>query len=203
MLKSAAAMASHDEKADEGLEAMRKQMNYPLIKVRDRARTPHPRPRRPTARRPRQNCDMNEEMRQDCVELVVTAAERFQHNFEERATHRGRRARLPPALRAAPPADRAAASAPPPRRRTPRADCHSRLWRTECRAAGEGDDGQKVQHVLGRDHGGGLRLRGARAPHSRAPASPPRDPLPDGAHTRAGYRLPVSRASRTLGAHRR
>ena len=34
----------------------------------------------------RQNCDMPEEMRQDCVDLVITAIERFQGNYEVRAT---------------------------------------------------------------------------------------------------------------------
>mmetsp|Transcript_8229 Transcript_8229/g.22914 ORF Transcript_8229/g.22914 Transcript_8229/m.22914 type:complete len:96 (+) Transcript_8229:342-629(+) len=29
-----------------------------------------------------QNCDMNEEMRQDCVDLVITACERYAGNFE-------------------------------------------------------------------------------------------------------------------------
>ena len=48
-----------DEKANE-LEDLRKKMNYPLIK----------------------NCDMNEEMRQDCVDLVITAIERYAGNFE-------------------------------------------------------------------------------------------------------------------------
>lgn len=84
--RAAEAMA-HDEKADEGLEAMRKQMNYPLIKVcAQQTRDPAP-ALAPThsASSTWQNCDMNEEMRQDCVELVVTAAERFQHNFEARA----------------------------------------------------------------------------------------------------------------------
>jgi hypothetical protein len=32
-----------------------------------------------------QNCDMNEEMRQDCVDLVITACERYAGNFEVRA----------------------------------------------------------------------------------------------------------------------
>ena len=31
-----------------------------------------------------QNCDMNEEMRQDCVDVVITACERFAGNFEVR-----------------------------------------------------------------------------------------------------------------------
>eukprot|EP00965_Chrysotila_dentata_P200802 6180187-Pleurochrysis_carterae.AAC.2 len=30
------------------------------------------------------NCDMNEEMRQDCVDLVITASERYQSNYEVR-----------------------------------------------------------------------------------------------------------------------
>ena len=91
---------AHDEKADEGLEAMRKQMNYPLIKVcAQQTRDPAP-ALAPThsASSAWQNCDMNEEMRQDCVELVVTAAERFQHNFEARAPVVIRR---PPASRTA------------------------------------------------------------------------------------------------------
>ena len=29
-----------------------------------------------------QNCDMNEEMRQDCVDVVITASERYQSNYE-------------------------------------------------------------------------------------------------------------------------
>ena len=29
-----------------------------------------------------QNCDMNEEMRLDCVDLVITATERYQSNYE-------------------------------------------------------------------------------------------------------------------------
>jgi hypothetical protein len=29
-----------------------------------------------------QNCDMNEEMRQDCIELVITAIEKYQTNYE-------------------------------------------------------------------------------------------------------------------------
>lgn len=33
----------------------------------------------------RQNCDMNEEMRQDCVDLVITACERYAGNFEVRS----------------------------------------------------------------------------------------------------------------------
>merc|ERR1711865_1329736 len=40
---------------DSSLESLRKAMQYPLIK----------------------NCDMPEEMRQDCVDLVITAIERF------------------------------------------------------------------------------------------------------------------------------
>ena len=36
----------------------------------------------PCRRVPRQNCDMPEEMRQDCVDLVITAIERFQGNYE-------------------------------------------------------------------------------------------------------------------------
>ena len=32
-----------------------------------------------------QNCDMPEEMRQDCVDLVITAIEKFQGNYEVRA----------------------------------------------------------------------------------------------------------------------
>jgi hypothetical protein len=31
-----------------------------------------------------QNCDMNEEMRQDCIELVITAIEKYQTNYEVR-----------------------------------------------------------------------------------------------------------------------
>ena len=31
-----------------------------------------------------QNCDMPEEMRSDCVDLVMTAVERFQGNYEVR-----------------------------------------------------------------------------------------------------------------------
>merc|ERR1712060_863581 len=51
-----------DEKPNE-LDNLRKMMNYALIK----------------------NCDMNEEMRQDCVDLVITASERYQNNFEAAA----------------------------------------------------------------------------------------------------------------------
>mmetsp|Transcript_16691 Transcript_16691/g.56087 ORF Transcript_16691/g.56087 Transcript_16691/m.56087 type:complete len:124 (-) Transcript_16691:249-620(-) len=41
-------------------EVLRKSCNYALIK----------------------NCDMSEEMRQDCIELVITAIEKFQTNYE-------------------------------------------------------------------------------------------------------------------------
>lgn len=42
-----------------------------------------------------QNCDMPEEMRQDCVDLVITAIEKFQGNYEVRArTHTRGRHRL-------------------------------------------------------------------------------------------------------------
>jgi len=51
-----------DEDAN-SLENLRKMMNYALIK----------------------NCDMNEEMRQDCVDLVITASERYQSNYESAA----------------------------------------------------------------------------------------------------------------------
>ena len=44
-----------EDAAPSSLEMLRKQMQYPLIK----------------------NCDMPEEMRQDCVDLVITAIERF------------------------------------------------------------------------------------------------------------------------------
>ena len=35
---------------------------------------------------PRQNCDMNEEMRTDCVDLVITAIERYANNYEVTAS---------------------------------------------------------------------------------------------------------------------
>ena len=34
----------------------------------------------------RQNCDMHEEMRQDCVDLVITASEKYSTNYEVRAS---------------------------------------------------------------------------------------------------------------------
>lgn len=69
---------------DSSLESLRKAMQYPLIKVR--AETCRGDPRRcPHLCRARQNCDMPEEMRQDCVDLVITAIERFQGNYEVRA----------------------------------------------------------------------------------------------------------------------
>ncbi|KAJ1635963.1 hypothetical protein T492DRAFT_1141403 [Pavlovales sp. CCMP2436] len=52
-----------DEKPSEltmDTEVLRKTCNYALIK----------------------NCDMNEEMRQDCIELVITAIEKYQTNYE-------------------------------------------------------------------------------------------------------------------------
>eukprot|EP00316_Scyphosphaera_apsteinii_P003954 CAMPEP_0119343874 /NCGR_PEP_ID=MMETSP1333-20130426/106679_1 /TAXON_ID=418940 /ORGANISM="Scyphosphaera apsteinii, Strain RCC1455" /LENGTH=111 /DNA_ID=CAMNT_0007356291 /DNA_START=39 /DNA_END=374 /DNA_ORIENTATION=+ len=55
-------MAEATEQVNE-LDNLRKMMNYALIK----------------------NCDMNEEMRQDCVDLVITASERYQTNFEAAA----------------------------------------------------------------------------------------------------------------------
>jgi len=45
------------------MEQMKKMMNYPLIK----------------------NCDMTEEMRQDCSDLVITAVEKHANNFEAAA----------------------------------------------------------------------------------------------------------------------
>ena len=48
---------------DDSMENLRKMMNYALIK----------------------NCDMNEEMRQDCVDLVITASEKYSNNFEAAA----------------------------------------------------------------------------------------------------------------------
>ena len=39
------------------------------------------------AARAPQNCDMNEEMRLDCVDLVITATERYQSNYEVRRAH--------------------------------------------------------------------------------------------------------------------
>lgn len=92
-------------------------------------------------RAPRQNCDMNEEMRQDCIELVITAIEKYQANYEvrspasTRAQGAGTRALTPRA--AAPP------SSPPVR--VP---------------AGEGDDGQEVRRVLVRHHRRRVWLRG-------------------------------------------
>ena len=61
------------------LEMLRKQMQYPLIKARALTCGATPRLATPsiTVRCARQNCDMPEEMRQDCVDLVITAIERF------------------------------------------------------------------------------------------------------------------------------
>ena len=61
------------------LEMLRKQMQYPLIKARALTCGATPRLAAPsiTVRCARQNCDMPEEMRQDCVDLVITAIERF------------------------------------------------------------------------------------------------------------------------------
>ena len=39
------------------------------------------------AARAPQNCDMNEEMRLDCVDLVITATERYQSNYEVQSAH--------------------------------------------------------------------------------------------------------------------
>ena len=69
------------------LEMLRKQMQYPLIKARALTCGATPRLATPsiTVRCARQNCDMPEEMRQDCVDLVITAIERFQGNYESAA----------------------------------------------------------------------------------------------------------------------
>ena len=69
------------------LEMLRKQMQYPLIKARALTCGATPRLATPsiTVRCARQNCDMPEEMRQDCVDLVITATERYQSNYENAA----------------------------------------------------------------------------------------------------------------------
>mmetsp|Transcript_37701 Transcript_37701/g.99654 ORF Transcript_37701/g.99654 Transcript_37701/m.99654 type:complete len:112 (+) Transcript_37701:104-439(+) len=49
-----------EAEADAGMEALKRTMQYPLIK----------------------NCDMTEEMRQECVDLVVTAIEKHVGNYD-------------------------------------------------------------------------------------------------------------------------
>ena len=55
--------AEEGKSANQDMEALKRTMQYALIK----------------------NCDMNEEMRQDCVDLVITATERYQSNYENAA----------------------------------------------------------------------------------------------------------------------
>jgi hypothetical protein len=79
------------------LEMLRKQMQYPLIKARALACGATPRLATPsiTVRCARQNCDMPEEMRQDCVDLVITAIERFAgtpQSYEARSSAHAQRA---------------------------------------------------------------------------------------------------------------
>ena len=113
---------------DSSLESLRKAMQYPLIKVR--AETCRGDPRRcPHLCRARQNCDMPEEMRQDCVDLVITAIERFQGNYEVRACG----ARSPCRL---------GFSSPPP---PPEYGAAPAVHVAECGAIGQGDHGQEVQ----------------------------------------------------------
>merc|ERR1719198_1374325 len=57
-------MAEAEEKNPEAdMEAMKRQMQYPLVK----------------------NCDMIEEMKSDCVDIVITAIERHANNYERAA----------------------------------------------------------------------------------------------------------------------
>ena len=79
------------------LEMLRKQMQYPLIKARALTCGATPRLATPsiTVRCARQNCDMPEEMRQDCVDLVITAIERFAgtpQSYEARSSAHAERA---------------------------------------------------------------------------------------------------------------
>ena len=79
------------------LEMLRKQMQYPLIKARALGCGATPRLATPsiTVRCARQNCDMPEEMRQDCVDLVITAIERFAgtpQSYEARSSAHAQRA---------------------------------------------------------------------------------------------------------------
>ena len=55
--------AAMEDVENASMEQMKKMMNYPLIK----------------------NCDMTEEMRQDCSDLVITAVEKHANNFEAAA----------------------------------------------------------------------------------------------------------------------
>ena len=85
------------------LEMLRKQMQYPLIKARALTCGATPRLATPaiTVRCARQNCDMPEEMRQDCVDLVITAIERFAgtpQSYEARSSAHAY-ARMPRLLR--------------------------------------------------------------------------------------------------------
>ena len=101
---------------------------------------------------PAQNCDMNEEMRTDCVDLVITAIERYANNYEVRALPK------PP-----PPFPGRHASSSLGEWARPE-NGRSRVALAARRAVGgaprEGDDGQEVQRVMGGDHRAGLRLRG-------------------------------------------
>jgi len=51
------------EAAGSDMDALSRQMSYALVK----------------------NCDMNEEMRTDCVDLVITAIERYANSYESAA----------------------------------------------------------------------------------------------------------------------
>ena len=53
-------MAEAEEDQSNNLEALKRSMSYALIK----------------------NCDMNEEMRSDAVDLVISATEKYQSNYE-------------------------------------------------------------------------------------------------------------------------
>ena len=75
------------------LDALSRQMSYALVKVPPPShsspcsRLPPPPPGLNSAHSkvgvPRwQNCDMNEEMRTDCVENAITAIERYPNNYE-------------------------------------------------------------------------------------------------------------------------
>ena len=140
-----------EEVADEtnSLEQIKKQMQYALIK----------------------NCDMNEEMRSDAVDLVISATEKYQANYElaARMVKDQVRSGLWPSAHGAPDAAANTCSPPPPVPACTQRICsivHVHVPTCACAcvvsclssASSRAADGQEVQLELDRGDWAGLLL---------------------------------------------